>query len=241
RGESNFLNAPGLTGKRENAAIGGMSSGIWRAAVNHTGGIGTAQSFFGTIETTRVEYANLSDVQTLSPEMQSVVKDSLRSFVMLPDGNRFRPNFTVSRFDLAAALVRGGRVPQYLAQSALFADVNDLTTRVAIESVQKSPNGKLCYDASNGGAFYPDNVATRIIAAVALVKAANLQTAAQTAILSPNISDYSQIPSAWRGYVAVALQKNFLSLNQNTFAPNRPLTRLELAQAMVKLSNLAIQ
>ena len=239
RGESNYLNAPGLTGKREDATIGGaITSGTWRTSISHTGNIGTAQNFFGTIETTRVEYADLSDVQTLAPAMQTIVKDSLRSFVMLPDGNRFRPNFAVSRFDLAATLVRGGRVPQYLAQSSLYTDATDLTTRTAIESVQKSPNGKLFYDAANGGAFRPDNAATRIVAAVALVKAANLPTV----ILQPNVGDYAQIPAEQRGYVAAALQKGLLSLDENNkFAPNRPLTRLELAQAMVKLSNLAIQ
>ncbi len=241
RGESNYLNAPRLTGKREDATIGGGASGIWRTSVNQTAGIGTAQNFFGAVETTRVEYANLSDVSTLSPEMQSIVKDSLRSYLMLPNGNRFSPNTVVSRFDLAAALVRGGRVPQYLAQPNLFADAADLTTRAAVESVQKSPNGKLFYDAANSGAFYPDNAAARIVAAVALVKAAGLQSVASTAILSPTVNDYIQIPSEYRGFVAIALQKGFLQLDNNKFAPNRPLTRLELAQAMVRSSNLAIQ
>jgi serine protease AprX len=242
RGESNNLNAPGLSGKREKITLNSPTSGTWRAVVNHTAGIGTTQNFFGAVETTSVEYANLSDISTLSPEWQAIVKNSLLSYLMLPDGNRFRPTATVSRADLAAALVRGGRVPQYMAATALFSDVNDLTTRGVVESVQKSPNGKLFYDATNGGAFRPDNAATRIIAAVALVKAANLQSSAQTAILSPTVTDFLQIPLEYRGYVAVALQKGFLTLDSgNKFAPNRPLTRLELAQAMVRASNLAIQ
>ena len=241
RGESNFLNAPGLTGKREDLTIGGNASGVWRALVNQTAGLGTTQNFFGSLELTRVEYANLSDVATLAPEAREIVKNSLRSYLMLPEGRRFNPNTAVSRYDLAAALVRGGRVPQYLAQSNLYTDAADLTTRTAVESVQKSPNGKLFYDAANGGAFYPDNAATRIITAVAMVKAANLQTAANTAVLSPTITDYVQIPSEYRGFVAVALQKGFLTLDNNKFVPSRSLTRLELAQAMVKLSNLAIQ
>ena len=242
RGESNCLNAPGLSGKREKVTVNSPVSGTWRAAVNHTAGIGTTQTFYGAVETTSVEYADLTDVQALSPEWQAIVKDSLRSFVMLPDGNRFRPTVPVSRADLATALVRGGRVPQYMAATALFSDVKDLTTRAVVESVQKSPNGKLFYDTTNGGAFRPDNSATRIIAAVALVKAANLQSAAQTAILSPTVTDYLQIPLEYRGYVAIALQKGFFALDGgNKFAPNRSLTRLELAQAMVRASNLAIQ
>ncbi len=241
RGESNYLNAPGLTGKRENVTLGAVNSGNWTAAVRHTGGVGTAQRFYGAVEATRVQYADLADVQTLPEAMKTIIRDSLRSFVMLPDGNSFHPNFAVSRFDLAAALLRGGRVPQYLAQSALYSDGTNLTTRTAIESVQKSPNGKLFYDASNGGAFRPNEAATRLVAVVALVKAANLQPSAAT-MLPPTVADYAQIPVEWRGYVAVALQKGFFSLDAaNKFAPNRFLTRFELAQAMVRASNLAIQ
>ncbi len=191
---------------------------------------------------TRVQYADLTDIQTLSEPMRTIIQDSLRSFVMLPDGKRFRPFAAVSRLDLAAAMLRGGRVPQYLAQSPMFNDASDLTTRMPLESVQKSPNGKLFYDAATGGAFRPDNIATRTVAAVALVKAANLQTAAQTAVLSSTVADCLQIPAEWRGYVAVALQKGIMSLDQNNkFTPNRALTRFELAQAMVKVSNLAVQ
>ncbi|HLM60764.1 MAG TPA: S-layer homology domain-containing protein, partial [Pyrinomonadaceae bacterium] len=122
-----------------------------------------------------------------------------------------------------------------------YTDVTDFTTRNVVESVQKSPGGKLFFDAADNGAFRPDESATKLIAAVALVKAANLQSLAQTTVLPMNIADYSQIPAQWRGYVAVALQKGFLSLDGNSFAPNRSLKRVELAQAMVKLTRSAIE
>ena len=76
---------------------------------------------------------------------------------------------------------------------------------------------------------------------VALVKAANLQSLTSTTQLPASVSDYAQIPSEYRGYVAVAMQKGFLTLDGNGFAPNRALTRLELAQALVKLSKMAIE
>jgi hypothetical protein len=160
---------------------------------------------------------------------------------MLSEGKRFRPLAMVSRMELAATLLRGGRVPQYLAASPIYSDVTDFTTRNVVESAQKSPNGKLFFDAGNNGAFRPDDPATKLVVAVALVKAANLQSLAQTTVLPLSIADYSQIPTEWRGYVAVALQKGFLSLEGNNFVPNRSLNRVELAQAMAKLSKLAIE
>ncbi|MDQ3320985.1 MAG: S8 family serine peptidase [Acidobacteriota bacterium] len=239
RGESNYLNLPGLNGRREKTSVNAPSAGVWKASVSHTGGIGTNQEFFGAIETTRVEFAPLSDVQNLSAQMQAAVKDSVRSFVMLPSGKHFRPMFPVSRAELAQTLIRGGRVPQYIGASPLFTDVRDLTTRQAVESVQKFPTEKLFFDASSGGAFRPNESATRLVTAVALVKAANLQSlAASTPLI---VADAAQIPVEWRGYVAVALQHGLLSTDGANFAPNRSLTRIELTQAMVKLNHLAMQ
>lgn len=239
-GSSNYLNAPGIGGKREQITMNSPQAGTLQAIVNHTGGIGTTQEFFGAVQMTRVRFAQINDVQTLSPDKLFAVREMLRSFVMLPDGNRFRPAATVSRAELAATLLRGGRVPQYLAATPLYSDVNDFTTRNVVESAQKSPNGKLFFDASNTR-FRPDESTSRLVAAVALVKAANLQSLAQSTGLPLTIADYSQIPTEWRGYVAVAMQKGFLSLDGNKFSPNSSIKRVELAQAMFRFSNLAIQ
>jgi hypothetical protein len=37
---------------------------------------------------------------------------------------------------------------------------------------------------------------------------------------------------AWRGYVAVALQRGFISLDGNAFNPSRNVTRVELATSL---------
>jgi hypothetical protein len=230
-----------LTGKREQITLNAPPTETLQAVVNHTGGIGTSQNFFGAVMSTRAQYAVFNDVQNLSPDKQFAIRESLRSFVMLPDGNRFRPLTPVSRAELAATLLRGGRVPQYLAANPLYSDVYDFTTRNVVESVQKSPNGKLFYDVANSGAFRPEESANKLVTAVALVKAANLQSLTQSTALSFSIADYSQIPAELRGYVAVALQKGFLSLDGNNFAPTRALKRFELAQAMLKVNRMAIE
>jgi serine protease AprX len=241
KGESNDLNAPGLSGRREKVILNYPEQKNYQAVIQNTGNLGTtAQTFTGIVETTRVSYADLN-LQTLSPQNQAMVKESLRSFLMLPQGSVFQPNFGVTRAELAAAIIRAGRVPQYVAATPMFSDVNDLTTRSVVETVQSNPNGKLFYDASNGGAFRPDVFASKLVAAVALVKAANMENLTVTATLPLSVTDAASIPLQWRGYAAVALQKGFLSLDGNAFNPNRSLTRLELAQALVNIKNLPAQ
>jgi hypothetical protein len=76
------------------------------------------------------------------------------------------------------------------------------------------------------------------VAAVAFVRAAKLESQAAISPLPPGVSDYAQIPTQYRGFVAIALQKGFLRLEGNYFNPNRALTRLELAAAINKINHL---
>jgi serine protease AprX len=231
-GESNYLNLPGLTGRREKVVLRVPSSGTFRAVAQHTGGVGTAQNIFGTVELTRVQYPSLLDLGSLSPDMVAQAQLSLLTNVMLPEGKKFRPDSVVSRGEFAEAIVRSGSVPQYMASNPLFSDVRDSSTRSSVESVQSNPAGRLVYDATTGGRFYPNNTVTKLVAAVALVKAAGLDSQAGSAVLPATVADAYSIPSSLRGYVAVALQNGLISLDGNLFNPSRGLTRLELAKGM---------
>jgi serine protease AprX len=235
RGESNNLNTTELNGRREKVNLVNPANQVYRAAISHTSSnFASTQSIFGLVETSRVEFAPFSDVVGLPADAQSAVYDSLRTFLMLPQGEKFRSTTVVSRAGLAAAMVRGGRVPQYVAKTPMYADISDLTTRSVVESVQSNPSGRLIFDAA-GSAFRPDDSASKLIAAVAFVKAANLENLTATTPFPWAIADVNSIPNEWRGYVAVALQKGFLKLDGNNFNPNRPINRLELAQAMNKI------
>jgi serine protease AprX len=157
-------------------------------------------------------------------------------------GNNFRPQFTISRFDLASALVIGGGVPQYLAGQPRFTDSTDRATRIMVESVQSAPCGPLFIDASPGGLFRPDDRATRLTAAIALVRAAGLRSEAEDrAGTSLPVSDASQIPSSLRGYVWVALNRGLMTADGGVFRPNDAMKRIELAHAMVGMAGLATQ
>lgn len=234
-GHSNYLNAPGLSGRREKITLNNPAAQAFRASVQHTGGVGTAQQYFGAVETTQAEYLQLSDLQNISINDQAVVKESLRSFVVLPEGKRFNPSSLVSRAEFAAALVRSGRIPQYMAGTPMFTDVKDLTTRNSVESVQTNASGKIFYDVTTGGAFRPFESTNKLVAAIALVKAAKLESLTSGAALPPTVSDSFSIPSQWRGYVAVALQKGLINLDGNSFNGTRAITRLELAKSILQL------
>jgi hypothetical protein len=171
RAESNH-SVPGLTGKHENVAVGQPVAGQWYARVSNTFGLGlTAQPFSGVLEMTRVEYPALVDLSGHNATAQAEVYQNLRSFVMWPSGQHFRPQFSVSRLDLAAALVLGARVPQYLPAQSHYSDVGDQATMLMVESVQAAPMGAAFPDTLTGSRFRPDDPVDRLTAAIALVRA----------------------------------------------------------------------
>src|SRR5215208_1092160 len=231
-GESNYLNLPGFTARREKVVLRNPVSQTLRAAISHSGYVGTSQQVFGAVEVTQVEYPVMLDQSTLSPDQAAQVEKSLLANLMLPEGQKFHPNAAVSRLELAESLIRAGLVPQYMASAAMFTDVRYAYSRNAVESTQAFPSGSLFYDATPGRNFYPYNGATKLAAAIAFVKAAGLSSQATFASLPLTVSDASSIPFAWRGYVAVALQRGFVSLDGNAFNPSRSLTRLELATSL---------
>jgi hypothetical protein len=165
------------------------------------------------------------------------INQALRMFMMMPYGKHFRPQFAVSRADLATALVMSGRAPQYLPGQSSFTDVRDPLTMLFVESVQSAPGGPLFPDAQAGAAFRPDARTDRLAAAVALVRAAGLQAEAEARkgeVLG--FADANLIPLSLRGYVAVAVARGLLQADGTQFRPQSDLTRAELAHALVTMT-----
>lgn len=233
RASSNALNVPGLTGRRESVTLVDPPAGSWRARATHTVGVAsTPQAMFGYAELARVEYAPLSDIAGLSSTARDDVRRSLRGYLMQSKGSKFRPDWSVTRADLAATMVRAGRTPQYLAAQPVFGDVHDRTTRLWVESARG------LFTNGAGSSFAPNAPATRLVAAIALVRAAGRGAEADSRAGDPllNVSDRLSIPSAYRGYVAIALQMGLLELRNGSFQPSAPLTRVDLAHAAVMLA-----
>ncbi|HLL73854.1 MAG TPA: S8 family serine peptidase [Pyrinomonadaceae bacterium] len=241
RADVNTLNLAGLSGKRERALLTNPSAGAWTLRVRNTLGVaGTPQEVAVALEILRAEYPNLRDVGALSAPQREDINLALRSFVMSPVGQNFRPSSAVTRSELAAALVRGGRVPQYTAQAATFRDVNDQTTRLYVESCHYSPRGALFPDAAAGEQFSPQAQVSRLATAVALVRAAGLRAEAESKNDDPLLwlTDAGSVPANMRGYVSVAISRKLLPAEGMLFRPQSPLTRLELARSMAVMQEL---
>ncbi|HEY0380510.1 MAG TPA: S8 family serine peptidase [Pyrinomonadaceae bacterium] len=227
-------NGPGLTGRREGYTTRQAAGALLRLQVSQA--VGATQPVLGVFEVTRAEYAPLSDLDGLSPEARADIQAVLRSYVMKPYGRHFRPGFGVTRADLAATLVRGAKVPQYLPARPRFTDVTDRETMLGVESAQNAPNGALFPDAAPGSRFRPDDFATRLAAAVALVRAAGLQAEAEATSSLPSwVKDANTIPTALRGYAAVALDKGLMTAEDGQFRAQSAITRAQLAHSMLVL------
>lgn len=240
--QSNSINLPGLTGKRERIVMNTPVAGSWQAGVTNTFGVGMgSQDYVGVLEISRAKYAPMSDLTGLDQSLRDDIYQSLRTFTMFPLGSKFRSDFSVTRADLAKSLVLGGRVPQYMPGHPSFSDDRDATVMPFVESVQATPAGPLFVDTSVGGRFRPYDSVDRLTAAVALVRAAGLREQAEGQSNAPlAVLDLLSIPSNLRGYVSLAVSKGLLSTG-NSFYPQRPLTRGELAHAMTALQKLAMQ
>ncbi|HYG80997.1 MAG TPA: S-layer homology domain-containing protein, partial [Pyrinomonadaceae bacterium] len=117
-----------------------------------------------------------------------------------------------------------------------FTDVTDRETMLGVESAQNAPGGPLFPDASPGSKFRPDDYATRLAAAVALVRAAGLQAEAEATSSLPSwVKDANTVPASLRGYVAVALDKGLMTAEDGQFQAQSAITRAQLAHSMLVL------
>jgi serine protease AprX len=241
RAQSNTINLPGLTGKTERVVLNLPASGPWRIRVRNTMLVGTAQPFAGVLQVGQVSYPSMNDIGNLSTSLRTDVHQNVRSFAMWPTGSNFKPDLTVKRADLATALVLGTRVPQYLPGTPSYQDVRDNSTMSFVESAQASPAGALFVDVSPGGQFRPTGTVTRLVAAVALVRAAGLRSEADAKANIPLFYlDAANIPSNLRGYVSVAVSRGLLTADL-FFRPQNPLLRSDLAHAIAVIQNRAVQ
>ena len=241
----NSLNAPGLTGRRQRVVIANPA-GTLIARVQTVAGstpLGnllnnqlTTQPYSGLVRTTSAQYPSLIDLAGLDAASIGEMNQSFRFLTLSPIGQRFRPTFAVTRANLAAALVAGARVPQYLPAQSSYPDVRDRANMLFIESAQASPGGALFPNAVAGGAFQPDAAVDRLTAVVALVRAAGLRQQAESGTYVLTYLDAGSIPASLRGYVAVAVQKGMIKSNSTYFNPQGNFTRMDLAHALAQIA-----
>ena len=217
--------------RKTGVTINDPAPGSWTITVLNTGSTsGTPQRFVGAIETLRARYNNVSDISQLSVADQQTIKRALRTGLVVSRSGGFSPNATVTRLDVARAVMlgAGALVPQYLPWSSTFADVPADDNSVFVESVVNSPSGNLM--GATGLYFNPQSACDRLTVAIAVVKAFGLESPAQAwAGQNPGLADWPMIPDSARGYVAVALSRNLITPRPNGFRPFDSMTRAELA------------
>jgi serine protease AprX len=192
-------------------------------------------------------------------EIETVLKN--RQMDTETDG-LFHPDDALSRGDFAQLLYLNTALRQSVGSSPKFADVSPELAPIA-EAV--TANGSTLRDwnfapagvmSAAGSTFNPAGAVSRLNMAVALVRALGLDNEAKakagsTVTVTYNgtplaLSDNSDIPAAYRGYVQIALDKGllqaFFSLSQGPFdfrptikatvKPADPATRAFMAYAL---------
>jgi hypothetical protein len=169
---------------------------------------------------------------------------ALRIFDGYDDGT-FRPRNTVTRIE---AIISAVRLMGLRTQAESAAEMQThLNFKDADKIVQKYPNavGYVAVAAENDlfletdNEIMPEKAATRLWATTLLVKALKLDTEAKAKMNTHlTFSDAQDIPAGSVGYVAVAVEKGLISgFENNTFRPNAPVTRAQLAALLDRTSD----
>lgn len=158
---------------------------------------------------------------------------SKRVFEGYEDGT-FKPHNTVSRIEAITAAVRLMGLRSQADSAA------EMSTRLNFKDADKVPSWAVGYVAvalendlfsENDDMVQPQKAADRLWATTLLVKALKLEAQAKAKMNTTlPFKDAKQIPAGAVGYVAVAIEKGLVDgFEDNTFRPNQPVTRAQLA------------
>ena len=219
----------------------------------------------GTVSQTRFILPSIPDIE--GHPHQAAIESAIKSRLIdtYADGT-FKPDNTVTREDLARSLALNTNLRQTLGSTAKFADVSgDLRFFAEYVTAKGSTNRDFDFAptgmiSATGNLFNPAANVTRMDLAVALVKAlghdaqAKALAGSTVTFQGTAITDNSQIPSALRGYVQLALDKGlfvafpsevrqtgpgqFIVVPGPRFEPSSTFTRATLAETLIKYRQL---
>jgi antitoxin component of MazEF toxin-antitoxin module len=158
---------------------------------------------------------------------------SQRVFDGYEDGT-FKPDNTVSRIEAITAAVRLMGLRTQAESSA------EMNTKLNFKDANKIPSWAVGYVAvalendlfsENDDMVQPQKDGDRLWATTLLVKALKLETQAKAKMNTTlSFKDAKQIPAGSVGYIAVAIENGLVDgFEDNTFRPNQPVTRAQLA------------
>jgi serine protease AprX len=256
---SDELNAGGLFGARESIKLEFPGNGTYTASVSagfFQGSTVSSQPYRITVTHFLYNPNEVNDTGALDAASRLKAYRLVYDRLLSADAGSFRPNDSLTRSELARAMMLGARVPQFIPNQPSFTDVASGTPEALFaESLRKEGVMGLGGSTFGGGV----NV-DRLEEAVALVRALRMDAQAK-ALANSNVTfggqvliDNGQIPGTLRGYVQIALDKGlmeafpaevkqigpgqFVALPGPRFEPGRVVKRSEFLNPATKLLNL---
>jgi serine protease AprX len=254
---SNAINLAALFGARESVKL------EFPAAGEHTARVSAGllrsvgdQPYRITVTHFTYDPGAIGDVGGLDAAARQKAYRLVYDRILAADGGLLRPGDTLTRMEMARALMLGARVPQYLPKFATFTDLLAGSPEALMaESLRRE--GVMGLD---GTAFGPGTAVSRLDAAVALVRALRLDSQARamagTTVTTGGVAltDNAAIPSGLRGYVQIALDRGLLqaypaeirqiapgqyvAVPGPRFEPSRVMQRGEFLDPMTRLLSL---
>ncbi|WP_308635595.1 S-layer homology domain-containing protein [Paenibacillus silvisoli] len=180
---------------------------------------------------------NFKDEKELKWALEYIIRLASKGVFNGYEDGTFKPQQKISRIESIVAAVRlMGLKDQAESQAEMstklkFKDADQLAKKYpwAVGYVAVALEKDLFSETDD--AIQPEKSATRLFAATLLVKALGLESEAKAKANSDlNFRDADKIPAGSVGYVQVAIEKGLITGYQdNTFRPNQPVTRAELA------------
>lgn len=182
-------------------------------------------------------HLQFKDEKELKWALEHIIRLASKGVFTGYEDGTFKPQQTITRIESIVAAVRlMGLREQAESQAEMstklnFKDADVLARKYpwAVGYVAVALEKDLFSETDT--AIQPEKPATRLFAATLLVKALGLETEAIAKVNTQlGFKDGEKIPAGSVGYVAVAAEKGIVTgYNDNTFHPNQPVTRAELA------------
>lgn len=150
-----------------------------------------------------------------------------------PDGS-FKPNQPVSRVEAISMIARSQNASQATGQNA-YADA----PAWAKNHINWAVSNELLTPGIDGNKLLPEKPATRLWMAQMAVRMLGLEDQAAVAqVTYLPFADSSSIPANMKGYVDVAMDNGiFAGYPDQTFQPNKPITRAEMCVILNRCVN----
>ncbi|WP_243735016.1 S-layer homology domain-containing protein [Paenibacillus turpanensis] len=172
--------------------------------------------------------------------LQHIASLSARGVFKGYEDGSFQPEKSISRIEALTAAVRlmglESQAQAKMNTELNFSDANNIPSW-ATGYVATALENDLFLETDS--AVQPNKAANRLWATTLLVKALKLEDEAKAKMNTKlSFKDAKEIPAASVGYVAVAIEKGLVNgYENNTFRPNQPVTRAELAVLLNRTGN----